>query len=121
VEAKGVTRFGNTQLASKTRRLRHIFGADGKNYPGVEPWFVLASPERPKVHSDAYRQGLRLDEIPDWMLFKGDFAHIELLVSDDRLLVERCDKDGRPDRDGKFWQPKRGPLLSSVRVGREGA
>ena len=52
VEAKGATGWSNSQMQSKAKRLRQIFGSDGECYPGVVPHFCLLSP-RPPQHLQA--------------------------------------------------------------------
>ena len=60
IEAKGVGAFGNTQLRSKARRLRVIFGDEGERHAsrGIRPHFLIASPEEPRMYSETYSKGL---------------------------------------------------------------
>jgi len=120
VEAKGVTQFGNAQLISKGRRLKHIFGRAGDKYPSVSPHFLLASPARPKLHSTEYHQGLKTKGIPQWMLSDGDFIHIELLVPADRIVIERFDKEsGKASKVGNQWRVKPAPVDRAPVIGPE--
>ena len=111
IEAKGVTSFGNAQLISKARRLARIFGATGRHYQDVIPHFLLASPTKPKLHSEDYRQGLKIQDIPSWMLKDGDFVHVPLPVPDDRIVIERFDKTlGKASKGGQHWRVKPAPV-----------
>lgn len=69
IEAKGASSWSIGQIASKTRRLRRIFGEDGQAFDTVEPHFVIMSPKafrgarqenggssRPSVSVDATRR-----------------------------------------------------------------
>jgi len=47
VEAKWASGWSTGQMTSKIKRLKHIFGPDGRKYPGVRPHLVLASKAKP--------------------------------------------------------------------------
>ena len=96
VEAKASTAFTNSQLRSKAKRLRAIFGEAGDRWPGVTPHFVLASPRQP--------QRLELAEWPAWMLSAGKVAWIRLPMPEGLVSVTRCDSHGAMTSEGGCWK-----------------
>ena len=100
IEAKGVTGWTNKQMKSKAKRLREIFGEDGRRWENVQPHFILMSPSYPQ----------RLDTLswPQWMLrpIKNgrQVAWTKLGVPDYLRVVCRCDQFGREDKTGGFWK-----------------
>lgn len=105
VEAKFDSGWTNSQMTSKARRLRAIFGDDGDRVPHVIPHFVITSPRRPPR--------LVSDEWPAWMNDADGYRWIELSVSAGRIRSERTDGSGRASRVGEYV------TLKSVRVPRD--
>ena len=64
VEAKAYSGWTNKQLLSKAKRLRTIFGEDGKKWSDVQPYFCVMSPKE--------SEGLKRECLPKWMLNNGD-------------------------------------------------
>ena len=96
VEAKGVGSWDNKQMLSKANRLGEIFGAEGKCFAGVEPHFILVSPNLP--------QKLKTLEWPGWMS-KNCVSNIwiELEFPEGRFRVTRCDADGSSSKTGSHF------------------
>ena len=63
VEAKAYSGWTNKQLSSKAKRLRTIFGEDGKKRSDVQPYFLAMGPNDPNESGR-----LRLKCLPKWML-----------------------------------------------------
>ncbi len=95
VEAKGYSTWDSKQMRSKVKRLRKIFGEDGKQHPNVKPYFFLMSDRRP--------QRLNVEWLT-WMLDKDETipSHIKMQLPQ-RLKVERCDSDGNSNKEGEFF------------------
>lgn len=104
VEAKADTGWTVRQIASKARRLRRIFGEDGLAFEGVEPHFVLVS-HNPLSHLDA-KLTARHDSPPAWMRPNGKLAWVQLDMPPERLVITRCDEDGRASKTGERWRVK---------------
>jgi hypothetical protein len=100
VEAKGATSWTNKQLRSKAERLKPIFGDDGSLRPFVRPYFVIASPRRPKQLDDR--------SWPKWM--KEPLHWIELKMPHDTQRITRCDTAGSVTAIGTFWKIVNAPL-----------
>ena len=100
IEAKLDTGFTTSQIRSKAKRLRQIFGDDGCAIPGVEPHFLLSSPTRSRRLDD------RLDDhdVPTWMRRGGTFAWISLPPPENAIRVTRCDENGTRSRLGGWWR-----------------
>ena len=96
VEAKAETGWNNKQLRSKACRLRKIFGAKGKQFPRVKPYFLLMSPRRP-IHIDT-------TVWPSWMTRDGDLVWMELKVKPGRRRITRTTGDGNASMGGKFFR-----------------
>lgn len=94
VEAKCVSAWSTKQLRSKVRRLKSIFGDDGKRWHGVKPHFALLSICEPPQEGVAWAT---------WMKVSGQIRWLQM--SDPGLLwrVERCDKDGKRAAKGGWW------------------
>jgi hypothetical protein len=95
VEAKGVTSWGNAPLQHKARRLRLIFGDNGNRVPGVEPKFLLLSPNPP--------QKLNCVQWPEWMRPDGAPVWLKLDITTPRMAVFRSDNSGKARFDGGYW------------------
>jgi len=92
IEAKAYLPWTNRQLASKTERLRDIFGEDGKRAGVVDPHFVLMTDRR----SD----NIQSCNWPDWTTDgNGNPFWLEYDLPD-RCKVTRCDAGGKPDKNG---------------------
>jgi hypothetical protein len=102
IEAKGVTGWTNSQMASKAKRLCQIFGADGQRVGGVIPHFALISPWESKL--------LKPASWPHWMAPGGEIPHMHLPIPGRLLRVSQSDAQGHPLRDGSHWAvlPERG-------------
>lgn len=97
IEAKGVTGWINEQMTSKAIRFGQIFGENGDNWAGIEPRFVLMSPDEPP-------KGLVLSEWPQWMKPEGKIHWLPLKVPEGKRGIVRCNKDGDKGRDGEYWK-----------------
>ncbi|ACE89848.1 hypothetical protein RHECIAT_CH0000862 [Rhizobium etli CIAT 652] len=108
IEAKGVTSWGNKQIARKCQRLREWSELSDQIVPGfktsspVEIFVVLMSPKPPS----------RLDRV-DWPTFvktkDGEPFRLRLDLADAPevfLAPERCDESGLPASMGDCWQLK---------------
>jgi hypothetical protein len=96
IEAKGVTAHSNTQVGSKLKKLRLLFGDDGLARPGVTPHFLLTSPSRPTK--------LATDHMPQWC--KDDTGRLRWLhldVPDNLVYPTRCDDSGNVTKLGGKW------------------
>lgn len=92
IEAKAYLPWTNRQLASKTERLRDIFGEDGKRAGVVDPHFVLMTGRR--------TDNIRTCGWPGWTTDgNGERFWLEYDLPC-RRKVTRCDAAGRPDRRG---------------------
>jgi hypothetical protein len=97
IEAKADTSWGNTQMASKSERLKHIFGPNGKHYPNIVPHFIYASPNPP--------QNLNCSQFPSFMdLQNGTAKILELNYPKTFLKVERCNDEGMSASNGGKWK-----------------
>lgn len=94
IEAKGDTAWSNKQLASKARRLGHIFGWYRPNFPNVVPRFVLMSPKKP--------QDVNFRTWPEWMRGDDSFFWLPLPMSCHSLKHSKCHEDGTLAKDGQF-------------------
>lgn len=104
VEAKAATGWTVSQVASKVRRLRHLFGDDGSNVAGVEPHFVLLSPKRSLALDMKLESSF--GSTPAWMLRGGRLAWARLDMPTDRLVIGRCDEHDQPTKVGNHWHVK---------------
>ncbi len=104
VEAKAATGWTVKQIASKSRRLRRIFGEDGCAFENVQPHFVLMSPSRSKALDK--KLAAYPDRPPAWMLSQGKLSWAELRMPKDRLLIIRCDEKGNAAKTGEHWRRK---------------
>lgn len=84
VEAKAYSGWTNTQLKSKAKRLKQIFGDNGERYRLVRPHFCLMGPNQSK--------GLDTHYLPPWMKPQGEPPWLELYLPENRLRVVRKDK-----------------------------
>ncbi len=97
VEAKGVTGWTNKQATSKAARLEAIFGHGGDNWPGIQPHFLLASPNE--------SQGLDCSRWPGWM--KQDDGRpywMRMEMPKGLLKVTKCHETGKVSREGRYWK-----------------
>ena len=87
VEAKAYSDWDYDQLLSKAKRLRTIFGEDGKKWNNVQPYFRAMGPKNPNEP-----ERLKLGCLPKWMLNddKLQWLHLQLPK---RRMVSRCGKD----------------------------
>ncbi len=97
IEAKGVTSWTNSQIRSKAKRMREIWGNDGKLIEKVVPHFVLMSPRESK--------GLEKDICPDWMCPKGNFTWMRLKLPENygTHKVCRCNSNNKIGKGGGYW------------------
>ncbi|WP_323895748.1 hypothetical protein [Aeromonas veronii] len=99
IEAKGDSYFTNTQLNSKNKRFKAIFG-DEDTWPNVKPHFLLCSPKEPQNVSieDPVYFMLTKDQNPIWF---------PLLMGTGKNKVIRCmddDKNNKPSSEGDHWK-----------------
>lgn len=96
VEAKGVTGWGNDQVASKLQRLKQIFGHDGRRWLCRTPHFVMMSPRRPTSRLD-------MASWPVWAKPNGQVVWLPLNVPKELVRVSRCDAQGHACKGGNRW------------------
>lgn len=96
LEAKGVGGYTNKQMGSKARRLKAIFSSEEARKSKVKPYFAILSPRKPAR--------LNTSKWPEWMHPCGELPWFKLDLLDNLKKVVRCDEDGKPDRDGRYWQ-----------------
>lgn len=92
IEAKAYLPWTNKQLASKTRRLRKIFGEDGTWGASVKPHFVLMTGAKSnKIQTAAWPAWTKnSDGAPFWLEYRLPR----------RGKVTRCNAGGKPDKYG---------------------
>ncbi len=106
VEAKGVTGWTNKQATSKTRRLEAIFGQRGDKWPGIRPYFVLASPKE--------SQRLNCSRWPSWMKREDGRPHwMRMEIPSGLRMVTRCSESGKVSQEGQYWKVVASPLSPS--------
>jgi hypothetical protein len=97
IEAKGVTNWIDYELALKAKRLKGIFGDNGRTFTGVRPHFVLTSPGRPI--------GVSSNQWPKWMKGRGKpFNYVPLPIEGDLRKVTRTDSHGKPRDVDEAWR-----------------
>ena len=95
VEAKAYFDWNNKQLLSKAKRLRTIFGEDGKKWSNVQPYFRAMGPKNPNKS-----KRLKLECLPKWMLNDDKLQWLCLqLPKGERRKVSRFDKHKHKDGD----------------------
>ena len=101
IEVKGVTSWGNKQVDSKIRRLRDLFGDDGRKWAGVVPHFVLMSP------SESYN--IKVEDWPAWAVSKDSATSekrprywLGLNIPLNLKKATRCDEGGNSNAKGEF-------------------
>lgn len=99
IEAKGVTNWNGTQMNSKARRFKRIFGYEGTNWQEVEPHFVLISPKEPRKESI-----IGHEEWPSWMMPQGSLHYLRLVIPSGLRRIVRVDKHGNESRRGGYWK-----------------
>lgn len=106
IEAKGVTNWGNEQLASKCRRLHEwdqlsekIVSSPNEQMP-FDIFLVLTSPKR--------SQHLKQLDWPNFVRLDGDipfFLPLDLSAAPEFFYApERCDLERRPAASGNHWR-----------------
>lgn len=94
IEAKGDSYFSNSQLDSKNKRFKAIFGNEN-TWPNVKPHFLICSPKRP--------QKINIEE-PAYFIFKNSkLPWFELDMGEGKNKVTRCNEGGEPYVNGKYW------------------
>ena len=102
IEAKGDTAWSTSQMKSKIKRLKAIFGNAGENFDQVKPYYLLLSPGEP--------QKLKIT-LPEWMRSKDvdhGFFWVRLTMSGEKEFwkIQRtkdgsspysCPEDGYPN------------------------
>lgn len=97
LEAKGYTGWTNSQMDSKAKRIRKIFGDDGKRYPNVEPHYCLVSPSMPT--------GLDTRRWPEWMSKPGGTPNwMPSNLPRTRRKPTRCDSSGTSSAVGRHFR-----------------
>jgi len=98
LEAKGFTSFNNRQFEHKMDRLRGIFRDDGQRWQAVKPYFGLVSPRKPSK--------LQVEKCPSWLKVEGTLPWFEMPLPGNRLILFRCDEQGRPNQERALWTVK---------------
>ncbi len=97
VEAKATGAWGTEQIKSKLARLGRLRTAASRLHDshGVRLFFLLTSPVK--------SERLEIDEL--WAAHGVSFTWMQLQAPEggNLLHVTRCDKDGDPDKDGRYW------------------
>jgi hypothetical protein len=112
LEVKGVTGWTNKQLNSKAvhlDKIDKILDSEEECYQGVFFHFAIFSPKKPT-------ERLKLTKGPKWMKSKANdeviWIKLPLGTKDlpleikDLWKVERCDKDRKRGKNGKWWTVK---------------
>ncbi|MBI2434978.1 MAG: hypothetical protein HYV26_19150 [Candidatus Hydrogenedentes bacterium] len=87
IEAKGDRAWSNSQMNSKTCRMKNIFyRGTQRRFERIHPYLVITSPNEPV--------GLDVK----------DLIWIKLRLPGDRLRATRCDERGRPKAGGTHWK-----------------
>lgn len=96
VEVKVEMPFSRSQLTSKVKRLGTLFGVDGKRYPHIHPYLLLASPYRSRRISTKHW--------PKWMTsVGGEYLWYEMRKNFHSMKITRCDSSGSPRKNGSAW------------------
>jgi len=111
IEAKATTAWDIKQLESKAERLGLIFGIEEKptrksmNFNNLYVFFILISPSNPNK-KPIFKE--RPKWLPKWMLKdEKEMLWVPLNINQEEIwMVTRC-KDGKPNKDGKFWTLKK--------------
>ena len=91
IEAKAYLPWTNKQLASKAKRLKEIFGDDGKAHDAVKSHFVMMTGRLSgKIDTDSW---------PDWMSNGGNPRWLKYSLPT-RTKVTRCTDRGRHFKNG---------------------
>lgn len=91
IEAKAYGGWTNAQLAGKARRLRAIFGEDGARFGFATPHYILMSARRSTdISTQSWPKWMKSGDEPIWLDY----------TLPPRLKITRCDKSGRPSKDG---------------------
>ena len=100
IEAKGKTSFANTQMISKGKRLKAIFGEDGDKWKNVKPYFLICSPNKPKK--------LKVETLPKFMTNSetDDLIWFQLHMPSSQQKVTRCNEAGKSELNGSHWKTK---------------
>jgi hypothetical protein len=102
VEAKAYAGFKNSVLQHKARRLGAIFGWTGTAFPHVEPTFLVTA-FQPSARIDTESWPPWLLRSATWLLSEDEPLFLPLPEpGSGHLQVERCDRDGRPNRHGGY-------------------
>ena len=98
LEAKAYSAWDNSQLSSKAKQLKKIFGETREKYTNVKPHFYLAASKISKR--------LKTFSWPKWMKEDGENpCHwLKLDLPSNRLVVTRCNKEGKSDRKGCYFR-----------------
>ncbi len=99
IEAKGYTGWDTKQLQSKARRLKQIFGSNGKKYENVEPHFFVAGPKESQGLED------KAKGLPGWMARENKLEWLTIHLPVERRVVERWNPDKKkPDKSGSHFR-----------------
>ena len=96
IEAKGGCQWENKQFIQKAKRLKSIFGYHGKKWHNVKPYFLVASPAKPKK--------LKITVIPPWMKKEREILWFPIKLAPNLFKVTRCDKKGIKFGKGQYWK-----------------
>ncbi|MBI4647916.1 MAG: hypothetical protein HY738_15330 [Bacteroidia bacterium] len=96
IEAKYTSQWHNKQLQSKVKRLKKIFGIDGKKYKNIYPYFILTSPKKPTKLSPEISQNWHENNNKiNWFCFRSN-KKIQRIVS--------CNQLGISEKSGLYWK-----------------
>ena len=105
VEAKWQSSWSTDQMASKLRRLTHIFGEDGTRYRDIVPHLILVSTAQPKLLTGKLKEKKEKsgESLPDWVFVRGEIPWLRLNVPANRATIQRTDADGKASKTGESW------------------
>lgn len=96
IEAKAETSWTNSQMDSKVKRLKKIFGEACDNFRNLQLHFILMSPKE----SDK----LSVGKWPDWMRNNNRAYWMKLETEKSLLKITRCKQNGDPSKDAEFYK-----------------
>ncbi|MCK4798358.1 MAG: hypothetical protein KAT05_13340 [Spirochaetes bacterium] len=96
IEAEGGYEWEKKQFILKTKRLKSIFGYHGSKWPNVKPYFLVASPAKPKK--------LNVTLVPPWMKKNKEVLWFPIKLASNLVKVTRCDKKGIKFGSGRYWK-----------------
>jgi len=99
IEAKGDSYFSNSQLDSKNKRFKAIFGNEN-TWPNVRPHFLICSPKEP--------QNVNIEDPAYFMLTKDqNIIWFSLVMDTGKNKVTRCigsEENNKTSSEGDHWK-----------------